>query len=305
MLRDILREDEQAIAVARTIVQVKPDVLVLQGIDYDYAGHGISALQALIAREGLNYPYFFARRPNSGMTTGLDMNGDGRVGDPRDGQGYGPFSGYRGMVILSKWPLDESNARDMSGLLWKDVPGAVLPRWPDGRPFPSVEAQEIQRLSRVAHWQVPVLLPSERRLHILAFHATPPAFDGPEDQNGLRNAAEIRFWQLFLDGVFGPAPKERFVIAGVANVDPNFGAGRQEAIRALLSDPRIQDPKPASKKHGVKTVAWPELGEMRVSYVLPSVDVHVADAGVFWPEAEVSDHIFASRHRIVWVDLDL
>lgn len=307
MLRDILRQEVQAVAVARTIAHVRPDILVLQGVDYDHAGQSLRALQALIAREGVAYSYHFARRPNSGLTTGLDMNGDRRFGGPRDGQGFGRFAGNRGMAILSKWPIDEGGARDMSALLWKDMPGADLPRWPDGRPFPSLEAQKIQRLSSVAHWQVPITVPSGERLHILAFHATPPVFDGVEDQNGLRNAAEIRFWQLFLDGVFGLAPKERFVIAGIANIDPDYGTGRQEAIRDLLSDPRIQDPKPTSPKHGTKTVDWPDPdpGDMRASYVLPSVDMHVIAAGVFWPDTEASDHVAASRHRIVWVDLDI
>ena len=38
------------------------------------------------------------------------------------------------------------------------------------------------------------------RLTILAFAATAPVFDGPEDRNGLRNAAEIGLWPLLLDG---------------------------------------------------------------------------------------------------------
>ncbi len=184
----------------------------------------------------------------------------------------------------------------------------------DGKPFPSQAAQDIQRLSHVGHWDVPIAMPSAAPLHILAFHATPPVFDGPEDQNGRRNADEIRFWQLYLDGGIGAAPKGRFVIAGIANVDPERGAGRAQAIRDLLSDPRLQDPVPTSPAHGTRTVDWPEPdpGDMRASYILPSVELDVVAKGVFWPAPETPEADFlqhdgedASRHRIVWVDLDL
>ena len=313
MLRDILRRDPQVVAIARSIAHVQPDIIVLQGIDYDHTHEGIHALQSLIAREGVVFPYQFARRPNSGMSTKLDMNGDGEVGGARDAQGYGRFAGHRGMAILAKWPIDEAKARDMSGVLWKNVPGALLPRWPDGRPFPSVEAQDVQRLSSVAHWVVPIAMPLGETLHILAFHATPPVFDGAEDQNGLRNAAEIRFWQLFMDGVFGDAPENKFVIAGLANLDPYRGAGRRNAIRELLGDPRLQDPNPKSALYETKTVDWPdpEPGDLRVSYVLPSAELRVVGASVFWPSPEAPEAsklqyrgVQASRHRIVWVDLD-
>jgi len=55
------------------------------------------------------------------------------------------------------------------------------------------------RLSSKSHWDVPVNTPNGP-LHIYASHPTPPVFDGPEDRNGLRNADEIRFWSLYLNG---------------------------------------------------------------------------------------------------------
>src|SRR6056297_1144592 len=78
LLRDILRDDPQVIAFAGVVRRVSPDILVLQGIDYD---HGLTALKALrdkIDKEGgPHYPHVFANRPNTGMSTGLDMDGDG------------------------------------------------------------------------------------------------------------------------------------------------------------------------------------------------------------------------------------
>ncbi|WP_297758221.1 endonuclease/exonuclease/phosphatase family protein [uncultured Shimia sp.] len=314
MLRDILRGDLQARAVARVLAHVRPDIVVLQGIDYDAAGRGLQALRETVAEEGLLLPHQFALRPNTGMATDLDLNGDGRRGGPRDAQGYGRFSGHRGMAILSRWPIDQSEVEDFSRRLWRDMPGAQLPRWPDGRPFPSSEAQALQRLSSVGHWVVPIHIPNGGKLRFLVFHAAPPVFDGKEDRNGLRNAAEIRFWLHYLDGVFGAPVQERFVIAGVANIDPTRGTGRREAIQSLLKDPRLQDPRPLSGFAQANTVNWPEPepGDMRASYILPSHDWKILGSGVFWPApdaptAELLSYkdIDASHHRIVWVDLEM
>jgi len=56
---------------------------------------------------------------------------------------------------------------------------------------------------------------------------------------------------------------------------------------------------------------WPDEdgpGNLRVSYVLPSRDLQVRDAGVLWPApgAPLAEAVAAaSRHRLVWVDLAL
>ncbi len=81
----------------------------------------------------------------------------------------------------------------------RTLPGALLPEV-DGKPFPSPQALAVQRLSSVGHWDVPVLLGAGKRLHLLAFAAGPPVFDGPEDRNGKRNHDEVAFWSLYLDG---------------------------------------------------------------------------------------------------------
>jgi len=303
LLRDIRRGDDPRIAaVAGVIAEVAPDVLVVQGVDYDHGLRALGALRDRIAEDGPHYPHIFALRPNTGWPTGLDMDGDGRRGGPRDAQGYGTFSGQGGMAILSRHPLDRPRARDFSAMLWRDMPGARLPRRPDGRPFPSEEAQAVQRLSSVGHWVVPVVLPSGP-LTLLTFHATTPVFDGAEDRNGWRNQDEIRFWQRYLDGAFGPAPARRFVLIGDANLDPERGEGRRGAIRALLADPRLHDPLP-----GRATVDWEQTGPLRVSYVLPSTELTVGAAGVHWPEAGApgrAEAEIARPHRLVWVDLAL
>ena len=218
------------------------------------------------------------------------------------------------MALLSRHPVAAGEVRDFSALLWRDLPGATLPEV-DGARFPSERALAVQRLSSTGHWAVPVEAPGGR-VTVLAFDATPPLFDGPEDRNGLRNADEIRLWQVYLDGALGPAPEGRFAVMGNANLDPVDGDGRHGAIAALLADPRLQDPAPrslggaasATPGHAgdpaLDTADWrePDPGNLRVDYVLPSADWRVTGAGVHWPEGD-GPAMDASRHRLVWVDV--
>jgi len=320
LLRDILTgKDPQIAAVAQVLAAVNPDIVLLQGVDYDLDLVALSALRDRLAQDGPRYDHLFALRPNRGMATGLDMDGDGRRGGPSDAQGFGAFSGQGGMALLSRHPIERDAVRDFSAFLWRDLPGALLPKVA-GAPFPSAEAQAIQRLSSTGHWVVPVLTPWGR-LEVLAFHAGPPVFDGPQDANGRRNHDEIRFWRLYLDGAFGAAPNARFVVIGDANLDAQDSDGRHVAIRDLLADPRLQDPRPmrpgpvppAPDKTGdprLHTVNWPAPGPggLRVSYILPSRDLKVRTAAVHWPPEGTPEGDLAARaspHRLVWVDLSL
>ncbi|MCP4821748.1 MAG: endonuclease/exonuclease/phosphatase family protein [Shimia sp.] len=306
LLRDLLRGDDQARAVALVVAHVAPDVLVLQGVDYDADLLALSALRDVIAQAGQRYEHTFALPPNTGVQTGLDMDGDGRLGGPADAQGYGRFRGADGMAMLSRWPVAADGVQDFSDILWRDLARAELPEV-SGAAFPGDAAQAVQLLSSVGHWVVPIAHPTGT-VSVMTFAAGPPVFDGPEDRNGLRNADEIRLWQVFMDGGFGARPEGRFVIAGNANLDPDAGEGRRAAIAALIRDPRLQDPL----RETGPTVDWsePKQGNLRVSYVLPSVDWTVTDAGVFWPRAGTQGHellsvgdVAASRHRLVWVDI--
>ena len=146
LLRDILNEDDpQIIAIREVVSAIDADILVLQGIDYDYDLVALKALRDFISDSGPIYPHLFANSPNSGLQTGLDLDGNGRMNEARDGQGYGKFFGQGAMAILSRYPIDEERVRDFSTMLWRDVPGARLPVV-DDVPFPSEDAQAIQRL---------------------------------------------------------------------------------------------------------------------------------------------------------------
>ncbi len=292
LLRDILKgDDPQVVAVVDVLVAARADILVLQGMDYDLEGRALEALAAQLKARGLTYPYRYAGPPNAGLMTDLDLDGDSRVGGPGDAQGFGHFFGQGAMAILSRFPIRQSEVQDYSTLLWRDLPGALLPGTRQA-PFPSAEALAIQRLSSNGHWVVPIAHPALGPIHILTYHAAPPVFDGPEDRNGRRNHDETEFWRQYLDGQFGPPPAARFILTGDANLDPNRGDGRSIAIRRLLGDARLQDPLPEQA-----TVNWPQTGPLRVDYVLPSADWTVIGSGITAPNPE------ASRHQLVWVEL--
>lgn len=324
MLRDILKGDESQILAARDVIAaVDPDILLLTRFDYDLGLSALTAFADSLQLVGSDYPYRFAVSPNSGVATGLDLDGNGWLGDARDAQGYGDFAGHGGMAVLSRYPIDVERVRNFSGFLWRDLPGAQLPDDADA---------DIQRLSSVAHWDVPILLPEGPPLHLLAYHATTPAFDGPEDRNGMRNRDETMFWLRYLDGELPWSPPiARFVIIGDANLDPMDGEGDRRAITALLHDTRLQDPKPKSvgaveasldqggvnlthrSNPALDTADWKDTdgpGNLRVDYVLPSRDLKVLDAGVFWPASD-DNRVPALRkrdpdtswHGLVWIDV--
>jgi hypothetical protein len=190
---------------------------------------------------------------------------------------------------------------------------------------------------------VPIRI-GDRVVHLLASHPTPPTFDGMEDRNGARNADEIRFWSLYLDadgaewltddqGRRGGFGGQSFVIAGDLNSDPEDGDSRHAAIRGLLAHPRLQGSYAPSSVGGVEQ-SWLQggvnsmqhgnpafdtadfddrnVGNLRLDYVLPSVDLPIAGGGVYWPA--LSDPRFAlvgtypfpvSDHRLVWVDVQV
>ncbi|WP_413719419.1 endonuclease/exonuclease/phosphatase family protein [Silicimonas sp. MF1-12-2] len=313
-MRDSLTDqDPQILAFSRVVHEANPDVLVLAGIDWDLKGHALAALADRIGE----YPYRFSARPNRGIDSGLDLNGNGRWGEPDDAFGFGEFGGQEGLAVLSRLPFDREGWRDFSLLDWRNLPEALL--LPGEGPA--------GRLSTTAHWDLPVILPDGELLNLLMWHATPPVFDGPEDRNGRRNHDETAFWLSYLNGAFGRPPR-LFILLGAANLDPEDSGGRPEALIALLSDPRITDVAPRSEgsvatsvrdaganvfqagDHSLDTVDWPDdpgqPGNLRVDYILPSSNLAVTAAGVFWPEPGApitSDVERASRHRLVWVDI--
>lgn len=271
------------------------------------------------------------------------------VGEPGYGDdafGFGAFPGQFGMAVLSKYPIDTGAVRTFQNFLWKDMPGALLPDDPNtAAPADWYSAQELAvfRLSSKSHWDVPIDV-NGRTVHALVSHPTPPTFDGAEDRNGKRNHDEIRFWADYVtpgttsryiyddDRVRGGLkPGESFVILGDQNADPLDGDSVDQAINQLLDHPRITDPQPTSAGAAEAAVLQgganlthrgdpaldtadfndnPAPGNLRADYVLPSKDLRVLDAAVFWPvqadPLSALTGVFpfpSSDHRLVWVDV--
>ena len=332
--------DPQIARVAAIIRAVDPDVIAINEFDY---GEGLD--RAFVGNYLDDaYPFSFIAPSNTGLATGLDLDGDGMAGSEpgtielaRDSHGFGMFKGQYGMLVLSRHEIVVEKVRTFRTFRWKDMPGARLPARPDGTAFYSDQALEVLRLSSKSHWDIPVRIGAQV-VHFLVSHPTPPVFDGPEDRNGARNADEIRFWSDYIAGAEyihddagrqgGLAPETHFVIAGDLNADPADGESVPGAIRQLLDHPRVNaSVTPASAGGAAAATAQggansvqsgdPRFdtadfddatpGNLRVDYVLPSAGLEVVAAGVFWPEQgnAGAELIEASDHRLVWIDATL
>ncbi len=269
-----------------------------------------------------------------------------------DSFGFGNYPGQFGMLLLSKYPIDISNVRTFQTFLWQDMPGSLLPtiQLPGAsEPWYSLEEQAVLRLSSKSHWDVPIQIDG-KTIHALVSHPTPPTFDGAEDRNGKRNHDEIRFWSDYVtpgkggyiyddQGRTGQlAADASFVIIGDQNADPKDGDSYQNAILQLLENPLTNTSMTPSSAGGLDAAARqgrlnaeqtgnPAFdtadfndnapGNLRTDYVLPSRDLKITDAQVFWPTSD--DPLFrlagdfnpsvppegfpASDHRLVWVDV--
>ena len=344
-LADELRDDDESnAAIAAAILQdLRADVVLLNEVDFDASGEVVDLLRTgflEVAQEGrapLSYPYAFVPEVNTGVPSGLDLDGDGVSDHPEGTQGYGndafgfgEFPGQYGMVLLSRYPITAS--RTFRLLRWDAMPSNAMPA-----DFYSEAAAQALRLSSKTHADVTVDVEGTP-LHLLISHPTPPAFDGAEQRNKRRNQDEIRLWVDYLhdaawitddDGVGGGLGDASFVILGDLNADPHDGNSLPGAIDALLDHPRVHDTQPTSAgavrqatgsadanhvgPHNQDTADFaPWVGNLRVDYALPSSDLEVTGSGVLWPEPE--DPTFPlfgtfphplTDHRPVWVDVVL
>lgn len=286
----------------------------------------------------------------------LDNNGSvvtevGAPGYGNDAFGFGNFPGQFGMLLLSKYPIDTENVRTFQNFLWQDMPDSLLPTIaaPDSDPWYSAEEQAALRLSSKSHWDVPIQV-NGKTIHALVSHPTPPVFDGPEDRNGKRNHDEIRFWSDYVtpgagDYIYDDQGRtgalsagSSFVIMGDQNADPFDGDSFDDAILQLLDNRYVNTSVTPSSEGGVEAAerqhnindqhegnpafdtadfndAAP--GNLRADYVLPSQNLKITDAQIFWPKQD--DPLFrligefdrnfppegfpSSDHKLVWVDV--
>lgn len=351
-------DNPQAKAVAEIIQRVSPDVVLVNEFDFEPndAAAKFQENYLSVSQNGVDpveYPYFYVAPSNTGVPSRFDLNNDGSVGGPDDALGFGFFPGQYGMVLYSKYPIDQTNIRTFQNFRWQDMPGALLPDDP-ATPAPSdwysLEELEAFRLSSKSHWDIPIQVNGEV-VHVLASHPTPPVFDGLENRNGRRNRDEIRFWADYITpgkgsyiyddaGNFGGlTPDARFVIMGDQNADPQDGDDTDAAILQLLDNPLINTsvtpdseggPDAADRQGGANDAHQgnpafdtadfadtPGPGNLRADYVLPSQNLDISDAGVFWPKDQ--DPLFplvgnfdpdllptgfpSSDHRLVQTDV--
>jgi hypothetical protein len=342
--------DKQAQLAAAILQDARPDIVLLNEFDWDAQGEAARLFRdhyLAVGQDGrtpLDYPYLYVPETNTGLPSGQDLDRNGEVtrtpGSRQyggDAFGFGQFPGQYGFVIFSRYPIDYEHIRTFRLLLWKDLPGASIPK-----DWYSPAALDVLRLSSKNHVDVPIQV-GGRVIHVLASHPTPPTFDGPEDRNGARNADEIRFWALYLSnddawladdhGHRGGLGDASFVIMGDLNSDPNDGDSRHDAIRELLANPRLQGSSVPASPGGIEqarlqggrnatqsgdpsqdTTDFDDrlVGNLRIDYVLPSVDLPIETSGVFWPETSDAEFPLVgtfpfpvSDHRLVWVDVGL
>jgi alkaline phosphatase D len=327
--------DPQAAKIAEILRAVSPDVFLLNEIDYDersaevFLNRYLSSQERQDSQEPTEQPpwkYFFAGPVNTGVDSGLDLDGNGKLHEPNDSWGFGTYPGQYGMAIFSRHEIQKEAIRTFQNFRWSRMPGALRPmRSNPGSTelesyYPDAVWDQL-RLSSKSHWDVPILI-GGKTLHLIASHPTPPVFDGPEDRNGCRNHDEIRLLMDYVagdssgayvvddNGRTGPlATDASFVIAGDLNSDPIDGDGRAEAIRKLLEHPRLaKSPAPKSlggveasensKGANLKHQADPATdtgdfndrnpGNLRIDFVLPSANLKVLASGVYWPSKSQS-----------------
>ncbi|WP_313273683.1 endonuclease/exonuclease/phosphatase family protein [Stenotrophomonas sp.] len=349
LIHELQGDSAHARKIAAVLQQTRPDLVLLNEFDFDEAHQAADLFQQRyleVAQPGggepLKYPYRYLAPVNTGVPSGLDLDNNGTVGGKgrergNDAWGYGLHPGQYGMLVLSRYPIDEAAVRTFQMLKWSEMPGALRPVDPaTGTSFWPDAVWSQLRLSSKSHWDVPVRTPLGT-VHVLASHPTPPVFDGKEKRNAARNHDELRLWKEYLDGGNKPwlcddkglcgglAPDARFVIVGDLNNDPADGDGRHDAIVELLEHPRVlRYPTPTSVGAEQTSLAYaekgvvrrgapqhatgdfgPRSGTMRLDYVLPSTGLSYIGSGVFWPAKESSEAKIAdgSDHHLVWVDV--
>jgi len=343
-------DNAQAATVAEIIQRTRPEVLLINEFDFDPVAADLFRTNYLeVAQNGaepIRYDHMFIAPSNTGIPSGFDLNNNGVVGGPDDAFGFGFFPGQFGLLVLSQHPIGTADIRTFQHFLWKDMPGARLPDDP-ATPAPSdwysPEELDVFRLSSKSHWDVPISIDGIT-VHFLVSHPTPPVFDGPEDRNGTRNFDEIRLWADYItpgtssryiyddEGQSGGLqPGASFVIAGDQNSDPLDGDSIPGAIQQLIEHPRVNTKLTPASEGAVEQSALqgganlthqsdPRFdtadfadtapGNLRADYVLPSKNLRIDAAAVFWPPSD--DPLFrlvgtfpfpSSDHRLVWVDV--
>lgn len=326
----------QARVLAETVQVNAPDVLVLTGLSYDeHQQIAASINEEYLSRgqngqTGIDYSHIYTAPTNSGIDSGADLDGDGRVGGPGDALGYGRYAGERGMAVFSVHPIVEDEVRTFQEFLWQDMPENSLP----AEEFSTLE-KSVLRLPSTSMWDIPLEVPGEPDpVHLVATDLNSPP--GPTAPDTARSEDQRRMvseyvsgaaWYLYDDdGAYGGLDSAApFVVAGgLADAQElqTWPNQRVPELSSLLEGESIQDPGPEA----ITEEPLPERREatvdpqathglsgdtaVRSSYVLPAAALNVDNSGVFWPaEGEFGFDLVdpadpdSPAGRLVWLDI--
>jgi 3-phytase len=229
LLKDLANgNDEQIQHVAEAIQRVDPDVLLINGLDYDQYDRATRMFDQMYLSVSQNsappvkFGHHYLAPVNSGIASGYDLDHDGKVVTAPNGRGYsgdaigaGIFPGQGGIVLYSKFPIDVDKIRMFQRFKWKDMPGAMVPVDADGKPWYSQEQLDrVVRLSSKTHWDVPLKIHG-KTVHVLVCEPALPDAEGLEQRNTRRRHDELRFWSDYI----ADAEQARYIF------DDAMGAG--------------------------------------------------------------------------------
>ena len=337
LLAELAAPPEGALAGVLAVIRAaRPDVLLLTGFDHDHRGLALAAFRARLGEgpDGIAYPYAFDAPVNAGEPSRRDLDGDGRTMGPGDARGWGRFPGQGGMALLSRLPLDPSAA----SVLPPACAGGTFPEprcrsAPTAAPFPTRRpaASSGCRRGRIGTSRSscptagactcsrrirPRRSSTGRRASTATATPTsspsgPPISTAPPSPT---TPARRRRWPTgrwcFSATSTSIRPTGRASTGRSRRSSPTRASatrGRRAPARAAAGAARADGGQAGDP--GLDTADWREdgPGNLRVDYVLPSAELAVAGAGVFWPAPGVplAEAAAATPHRLVWVDLAL
>ena len=293
------------------------------------------------------YPYAYVAPSNTGIPSGFDLNNNGVIGGGDDAFGFGAFPGQFGMAVLSKYPIETERGAHVPALPLEGHARRTAARRPEhggaSRLVLGRRARRVPPLEQVALGRA-----REGRSHDRArARLAPDPADvrrrrGPQRPSQPRRDPVLGRLRDARQGVTvhpRRRRKARWPQAGRVVRDPRRPERRP--ARRRLGRPgdrptarlaaRIIDPQPTSDGAAEAAVLQgganlahegdpaldtadfndiPAPGNLRADYVLPSKDLRVLDAGVFWPvqadPLSALTGVFpfpSSDHRLVWVDV--
>ena len=139
LVRRLEKGDAKARHIAAVLQRVRPDLVLLNEFDYDPAQRAADLFQhdyletpQSAGGAALRYPYRYLAPVNTGVASGLDLDGDGKVGGGGRARGnyawgFGLHPGQYGMLVLSRYPIEVANVRTFQLLKWSALPDAMQP----------------------------------------------------------------------------------------------------------------------------------------------------------------------------------